>query len=111
MPVHKAVGSEITAATVNKTGYIKARAVRVGENTAFANIIRLVEDASATKAPISRLADKISGIFVPTVMAISLVTFVVWMLIGNGFEFCARYSLVVQLTALLFIKAFHFLQS
>lgn len=87
MPVHKAVGSEITAATVNKTGYIKARAVRVGENTAFANIIRLVEDASATKAPISRLADKISGIFVPTVMAISLVTFVVWMLIGNGFEF------------------------
>ncbi len=87
MPVHKAVGSEITAATVNKTGYVKARAVRVGENTAFANIIKLVEDASATKAPISRLADKISGVFVPAVMAISLITFIVWLLIGIGFEF------------------------
>ena len=87
LPVHKSLGSTVTGATINKTGYIKIRATRVGEDTAFAKIIKLVEDASATKAPISKLADRIAGIFVPIVMGISLVTFIVWMLIGNGFEF------------------------
>ncbi len=99
MPVHKSVGSTVTGATINKTGYIKIRATRVGEDTTFSQIIKLVEDASATKAPISRLADKIAGIFVPTVIAISLVTFIVWLLIGSGFEFaltCAISVLVIS---------------
>ncbi|MBQ8388179.1 MAG: copper-translocating P-type ATPase, partial [Clostridia bacterium] len=87
MPVHKTVGDEVTGATVNQTGFIKLRATRVGEETTFSRIIKLVEDASATKAPISRLADRVSGIFVPVVMAIAAVTFAVWMLLGYGFEF------------------------
>lgn len=87
LPVHKSIGDSVTGATINKTGYIKIRATRVGEDTAFSQIIKLVEDASATKAPISKLADKVAGIFVPTVMLISLVTFIVWMIIDSKFEF------------------------
>ncbi len=87
LPVHKSVGDNVTGATINKTGYIKIRATRVGENTTFSQIIRLVEDANATKAPISRLADKIAGIFVPAVMSIALITFIIWLAVGAGFEF------------------------
>ena len=99
MPVHKGVGDEVTGATINKTGFIKLRATRVGEETTFARIIKLVEDANATKAPISRLADKVAGIFVPTVMAIAAVTFAVWMIVGKGVEFsltCAVSVLVIS---------------
>jgi len=87
LPVHKAIGDSVTGATINKTGFIKILATRVGDDTAFAKIIRLVEDANATKAPISRLADKIAGIFVPTVMGIAFVTFIIWFSLGSGFEF------------------------
>ena len=87
LPVHKAIGDSVTGATINKTGFIKIRATRVGDDTAFAKIIRLVEDANATKAPISRLADKIAGIFVPSVMGIAFITFIIWLAVGSGFEF------------------------
>ncbi len=82
LPVDKTVGDKVFSATVNGNGYLKCRATEVGENTTIASIIKMVEDATATKAPISRLADKISGIFVPCVIAISAVTFIVWMLLG-----------------------------
>ncbi len=87
LPVHRGIGDRVTGATLNKTGFIKIRATHVGDDTAFARIIRLLEDAGATKAPISRLADKIAGIFVPTVMGLSLITFIIWFALGSGFEF------------------------
>ena len=79
IPVEKATGDTVNAATVNRTGSFTFRATRVGADTSLAKIIQLVEDANATKAPIARLADKVAGVFVPVVFAISAVTFVVWM--------------------------------
>ncbi len=79
IPVEKAVGDTVNAATVNRTGSFTFRATRVGADTSLAKIIQLVEDANATKAPIARMADKVAGVFVPVVFAISAVTFVVWM--------------------------------
>lgn len=79
IPVEKAVGDTVNAATVNRTGSFTFRATRVGAETSLAKIIQLVEDANATKAPIARMADKVAGVFVPVVFAISAVTFVVWM--------------------------------
>lgn len=79
IPVEKAAGDTVNAATVNRTGSFTFRATRVGADTSLAKIIQLVEDANATKAPIARLADKVAGVFVPVVFAISAVTFVVWM--------------------------------
>ena len=87
IPVEKNVGDNVIGATINKTGFIKIRASKVGEDTAFAQIIKLVEDASATKAPIAKMADKIAGVFVPVVMTIALITFIVWYLI---MEMCIR---------------------
>lgn len=84
MPVDKSVGDTVSAATINKSGFIRARATRVGEDTTLAKIIDLVSDAAATKAPIARTADKISGIFVPAVIAIAVAVFVIWMLLGAG---------------------------
>ncbi len=84
IPVDKSVGDRVYSATINGTGYLKCRATEVGENTTIASIIRMVEDATATKAPISKLADKISGIFVPAVIGIGILTFAVWMLVGVG---------------------------
>ncbi len=99
IPVEKAAGDEVIAATINKTGFVKVKASRVGADTTFSKIIKLVDEASASKAPIAKIADKISGIFVPVVMAIAVVTFVVWLISGATFEFalsCAICVLVIS---------------
>ena len=99
IPVHKQEGDTVIAATINKTGFIRFKATRVGEDTTFSQIIRLVEEASASKAPIARIADKISGIFVPVVIGIAIVTAIVWLLVGATFEFalsCAISVLVIS---------------
>lgn len=99
MPVEKKEGDTVTAATLNKTGFIRMRAARVGQDTTFSQIIRLVEEASSSKAPIARMADKIAGIFVPTVMGIALLMGIVWLLMGAEFEFalsCAIAVLVIS---------------
>lgn len=95
MPVEKGVGDEVISASLVLDSYVKFRATSVGKDTTLSQIISLVENAMATKAPVARLADKISRIFVPTVMAIALVTFALWMLIGNGFEFALSRALSV----------------
>lgn len=87
IPVEKNVGDKVTGGTVNKNGYIKFVAEKVGEDTALSKILRLVEEAASSKAPIAKLADKVSGIFVPVVMAIALVTFIVWIIAKNDFGF------------------------
>lgn len=87
MPVRKIVGDNVRAATVNKAGFIKLSATKVGEDTAFAKIIHLVEEASSSKAPMARIADKASGVFVPVVMLISLLTFIIWLLVGESLSF------------------------
>lgn len=87
VPVDKKAGDEVSAATLNTSGFLKCRATRVGENTALSQIIRMVEDAAATKAPIAKIADKVSGIFVPTVMVIAAVTMAAWLLVGQPFGF------------------------
>lgn len=86
IPVEKQPGDAVVSATMNKAGRLVCRAVKVGEDTTLSQIIRLVEEASSSKAPIARLADKIAGIFVPAVMGIALLTFFVWMVAGGGFE-------------------------
>lgn len=83
IPIDKEIGSTVSSGTINLTGYMECVATRVGENTTLSNIIKLVEDASSTKAPIARLADKVSGVFVPAVMGISLLTFIVWLIVGS----------------------------
>ena len=85
VPIEKPVGSEVTGATVNTAGYFKMRATRVGNDTALAHIIALVDDATSSKAPIQRLADRISSVFVPIVIAIAVVVFVVW-LVATGMD-------------------------
>ncbi len=86
LPVEKTVGDTVTGGTVNKNGYIRFTAEKVGEDTALAKILRLVEEASSSKAPIAKLADRVSGVFVPVVIAISLITFITWMIIKNDFS-------------------------
>ena len=97
VPVDKSVGDIVSAATINQSGFIKCEATRVGENTTFSQIIKLVREASATKAPIAKIADKVSGIFVPVVMAIALLVFVVWMILGKsvGFSLTRAISVLV----------------
>ena len=87
VPVEKTVGDTVAAATINTEGYLKLKVQKVGEDTTLAQIIRLVEEAGGSKAPIARLADKVAGVFVPTVMAIAAVVFVAWMIAGQGLEF------------------------
>lgn len=82
VPVDKAVGDRVSAATTNESGFLKCEATRVGEDTAISQIIQMVSDAAATKAPIAKIADKVSGIFVPSVIGLSILTFVVWMFMG-----------------------------
>ncbi|WP_297181884.1 heavy metal translocating P-type ATPase [uncultured Enorma sp.] len=84
IPVEKTAGDTVNAATINRTGSFTFRATRVGADTALAKIIRLVEDANSTKAPIARLADKVAGVFVPVVLGIAAVTFVVWLIAGGS---------------------------
>ena len=87
IPVDKSVGDTVSAATLNQSGYIKCEASRVGEDTTLSQIIRTVSDAAATKAPIAKAADKVSGVFVPAVIAIAIITVIVWLIVGNGFGF------------------------
>ena len=99
IPVQKVPGDSVIAATMNKAGFFRMKASKVGDDTTFSQIIRLVEDASASKAPIAKIADKIAGVFVPIVMTIALITAVVWLLAGAEFEFalsCAISVLVIS---------------
>ena len=84
IPVDKTVGDFVTSATINQSGFLKCRALRVGEDTTLSQIISMVSDAAATKAPVAKIADKISGIFVPAVIAVAVVTIAVWLLLGAG---------------------------
>ena len=87
IPVDKAVGDNVSAATVNQSGFMKCEATRVGEDTTLSQIIRMVSDAAATKAPIAKVADRVSGIFVPAVIAIALISIVVWLFAGESIGF------------------------
>lgn len=97
VPVEKRVGDKVSAATVSQEGYLEFRADQVGENTTLAQIIRMVEDAGGSKAPIARMADKIAGVFVPVVMAIAALTFAAWMLMGYSMEFSLNNAISVWL--------------
>lgn len=96
IPVDKAVGDRVSAATLNQSGYIKCRALRVGEDTTLSQIIKMVSDAAATKAPIAKIADKVSGIFVPAVITIAVVTLIVWLIVGQS----AGYALARAISVL-----------
>ncbi len=99
VPVEKAPGDTVAAGTINTEGYMEFRAEKVGEDTTLSQVIRMVEDAGGSKAPIARLADQIAGVFVPIVMGIAAVTFAVWMFAGQGLEFalnCAISVLVIS---------------
>ena len=97
IPVDKAAGDPVSAATINRSGYLRCRATRVGSDTTLSQIINMVSDAAATKAPIARKADQISGIFVPAVLVVALVTFVIWMLVGQtvGYALARAISVLV----------------
>jgi Cu2+-exporting ATPase len=87
IPVDKQAGNKVYAATINQSGFIKCRATRVGEDTTLSQIIKMVSDAAATKAPIAKVADKVSGVFVPTVIVLAVITTLVWLLLGRGIGF------------------------
>ena len=95
IPVDKEAGDGVSAATTNTSGYLKCEATRVGEDTTLSQIIQMVSDAAATKAPIAKIADKVAGVFVPTVISISLVTFIVWMFISHDVGYALRYAISV----------------
>ncbi len=83
IPVDKAAGDLVSAATVNQSGFINCEATRVGEDTTLSQIIKMVSDAAATKAPIAKIADRVSGVFVPAVITIAIITTIVWLLTGH----------------------------
>jgi Cu+-exporting ATPase len=95
IPVEKTVGDQVIAATINKTGFFKFRAEKVGDETTLSQIIELVAEASASKAPISKMADKISGVFVPIVISIAIVATIVWLILGQSFEFAMSIGIAV----------------
>ncbi|KAI4453112.1 atp7 isoform b [Holotrichia oblita] len=95
LPVEKKSGDKVTGGTVSKSGYFKMEAKAVGENTTLAKIIRLVDEATSSKAPIAKLADKISGAFVPVVIAIAVCAAIVWLLLGHDFEFALTVAISV----------------
>ena len=97
IPVDKTVNDTVSGATLNQSGFIKVRATRVGEDTTLSQIIQMVSDAAATKAPIAKKADQVSGIFVPVIIGIALVTFIVWMILGKsiGFSIARAISVLV----------------
>ena len=96
LPVEKAVGDAVTSATVNQSGYLELRATRVGADTTLSQIVKLMEEASSSKAPISRLADKISGVFVPLVMSIALIAALLWAFVGGqSVQFCLSIGIAV----------------
>ena len=97
IPVDKAEGDKVSAATMNQSGFLRCEATRVGEDTTLSQIIQMVSDAAATKAPIAKVADKVSGVFVPTVISIAIVTMIVWLLVGEsvGFALARGISVLV----------------
>ena len=95
IPVDKQAGDLVSAATINRSGFIRCEASRVGEDTTLSQIIRMVSDAAATKAPIAKVADKVSGIFVPTVMAISAITLIIWLALGQNFAYALARAISV----------------
>lgn len=97
IPIDKTVGDKVSAATINQSGYLKCKATHIGNDTAISQIIKMVSDAAATKAPIAKIADKVSGIFVPVVMTIALITAIVWLLLGEtiGFALARAISVLV----------------
>lgn len=95
MPVEKKEGDSVTGATINLTGFIRCRAVRVGEDTTLSKIIAMVSDAAATKAPLARIADKVSAVFVPSVLAIALITLAGWMIAGKPFSYAIARAISV----------------
>ena len=95
IPVDKSAGDSVSAATINQSGFFKAKASRVGEDTTFSQIIQMVSDAAATKAPIARIADKVSGVFVPAVIAIAAIVFIIWMIQGAGIVFALERAICV----------------
>ena len=97
IPVDKTVGSSVSAGTLNRSGFLRCEATRVGEDTTLSQIIKMVEGAAATKAPIAKVADKVSGVFVPAVMGIALVTFIVWLFVG---KFAVGYALARAISVL-----------
>lgn len=95
IPVYKNIEDSVISGTINKTGYFKMRATKVGDDTTLAQIIKLVEEASNSKAPISKLADKVSLVFVPIVIVIAIITAIVWLVLGQSFEFALTSSIAV----------------
>ena len=97
IPVDKAVGDKVSAATTNQSGFLRCEATRVGEDTTLAQIIKMVSDAAATKAPIAKIADTVSGFFVPAVISIAVVTTIVWLLLGHelGYALARGISVLV----------------
>lgn len=95
IPVDKVVGDTVSAATINQSGFIRCEAARVGEDTTLSQIIQMVSDAAATKAPIAKVADKVSGIFVPVVIAISIVTFIGWLIVGESIGTALSFAIAV----------------
>ncbi|WP_312643711.1 heavy metal translocating P-type ATPase [Hydrogenoanaerobacterium sp.] len=95
IPVEKQVGDKVTGASINKSGFFKFKATKVGDDTALAQIIKLVEEAGASKAPIAKLADKVSGVFVPIVIGIAILAVIIWLLVGASFEFAMSIGIAV----------------
>lgn len=95
VPVEKTVGDNVIGATINQSGYFKFRAEKIGEDTALSQIIRLVEEAASSKAPIAKLADKVSGVFVPAVILIAVVTVIVWLILGQSISFALSMGISV----------------
>ena len=95
IPVDKAVGDKVSAATVNQSGYLKCRATRVGEDTTLSQIIQMVSDVAATKAPIAKIADRVSGVFVPMVITIAVLTIIVWLIAGQSIGFALSRGIAV----------------
>ena len=95
VPVDKSIGDEVSAATINRTGFIRAKATRVGEDTTLSQIIKMVSDAAATKAPIAKIADKVSGIFVPIVIIIAVIVKLIWIFVGQPFGYALARGIAV----------------
>ena len=95
VPVDKTVGDSVSAATISRSGYVKCRATRIGEDTTLSQIIKMVSDAAATKAPIAKIADRVSAVFVPAVIAVALVTAIVWFIIGQPADFALARAISV----------------
>ena len=95
IPIQKKIGDNVVSGTINKNGFFKMKATKVGNDTTISQIVKLVEEASNSKAPISRLADKVSGVFVPCVIVIALMAITFWLLMGQTFEFALSMGIAV----------------